>query len=115
MTNFTENWYTDSLLHNAKPIHYSFLFCCVAAATMAPFPIPSPRPITQHATHLNNKESHWREIKLTARVECGASIHTIFLLTVRLIRMFLSLKPPLSQGKLSLKISGHWGSPFLRS
>jgi len=41
---------------------------------------------------------------LTARVECGASIYAIFLLTVRRIRMFFSLKPSLSQGESSLKI-----------
>ena len=43
-------------------------------------------------------------IKLTARV---ANIHAIFLLTVRRIRMFFSLKPPLPQGKSSQKISAH--------
>ena len=78
-------------------------------------PIPSHHPITQHATHLNNKESHWRKINLTARVECGASMHAIFLLMVRRIQMFFSLKPSQSQGESSLKISARWGSPFRRS
>ena len=54
-------------------------------------------------------------IKLTARVECGASIHAIFQLTVRRIQMFFSLKPSQSQGESSLKISARWGSPFRRS
>ena len=39
----------------------------------------------------------------------------IFLLTVRRIRMFFSLKPFLTQGGSSLKISVRWGSPFWRS
>ena len=39
----------------------------------------------------------------------------IFLLTVRRIRMFFSLKPSASQGESSLKISALWGSPFRRS
>ena len=43
------------------------------------------------------------------------TIHAIFLLTVRRIRMFFSLKPSLSQGESSLKISARWGSPFRRS
>ena len=43
------------------------------------------------------------------------TIHAIFLLTVRRIRMFFSLKPSPSQGESSLKISGRWGSPFRRS
>ena len=44
------------------------------------------------------------------------TIHAIFLLTtVRRFRMFFSLKPSLSQGESSLKISGRWGSPFRRS
>ena len=53
--------------------------------------------------------------KLTTRVECGASIHAIFQLTVRGIQMFFSLKNSQCQGKSSLKISAHWGSPFRRS
>ena len=52
---------------------------------------------------------------MTARVEYGASIHAIFQLTVRRIQMFFSLKPAQSRGESSLKILGHWGSPFLRS
>ena len=40
---------------------------------------------------------------------------SFFLLTVRRIRMFFSLKPSLSQGESSLKISDCWGSPFRRS
>ena len=36
----------------------------------------------------------------------------IFLLTVRRIRMFFSLKPSASQGESSLKISAHQDSPF---
>ena len=51
-------------------------------------------------------------IELSARVECGASIHASFQLTVRRIRMFFSLKPSLSRGKSSLKISAHWDQPF---
>ena len=51
-------------------------------------------------------------IKLTARVECGASIHAIFQLTVRRIQMFFSLKPSQSKGESSLKISDRCGSPF---
>ena len=43
------------------------------------------------------------------------TIHAIFLLTVRRIRMFFSLKPFLSQGESSLKISARWGSLFRRS
>ena len=39
----------------------------------------------------------------------------IFLLTVRRIRMFFSLKPSQSQGESSLKISARWGSPFRKS
>ena len=39
----------------------------------------------------------------------------IFLLTVRRIRMFFSLKPSQSQGESSLKMSARWGSPFRRS
>ena len=46
--------------------------------------------------------------QLTARVECGASIHAIFQLTVRQIQMFFSLKPSQSQGESSLKISARW-------
>ena len=42
-------------------------------------------------------------------------IHAIFLLTVRRIRIFFSLKPSLFQGKSSLKISACWGSLFWRS
>ena len=38
------------------------------------------------------------------------TIHAIFLLTVRRIRMFFSLKPSLSQGESFLKIWGRWGS-----
>ena len=51
----------------------------------------------------------------TARVECGASIHAIFQLTVQRIQMFFSLKPSQSQGKSSLKISARWVTPFWRS
>ena len=43
------------------------------------------------------------------------TIHAIFLLTVRRIRIFFSLKPSPSQGESSLKISDRWGSPFRRS
>ena len=39
----------------------------------------------------------------------------IFLLTVRQIRMFFSLKHSASQGESSLKISARWGLPFRRS
>ena len=39
----------------------------------------------------------------------------IFLLTVRRIRMFFSLKPSPFQGESSLKISARQGSPFWRS
>ena len=35
----------------------------------------------------------------------------IFLLTIQRIRMFVSLKPSLSQGESSLKISARWGLP----
>ena len=35
----------------------------------------------------------------------------IFLITVRRIRMFFSLKPSQSQGESSLKILARWGSP----
>ena len=45
-------------------------------------------------------------MKLTARVECGASIHAIFQLTVRRIQMIFSLKPSESQGGSSLKLAG---------
>ena len=48
-------------------------------------------------------------MKLTARV---ASIHAIFQLTVRRIRMFFSLKPSQSQAESSLKISARWVSPL---
>ena len=41
--------------------------------------------------------------------------HAIFLLTVRRIWMFFSLKPSPYQGESSLKISGRWGLPFRRS
>ena len=44
-----------------------------------------------------------------------STIHAIFLLTVPRIGMFISLKPSLSQGESSLKISARWGSPFRRS
>ena len=44
-----------------------------------------------------------------------STIHAIFLLTVRRIWMFFSLKPSPSQGESSLKISARWGSPFRRS
>ena len=51
-------------------------------------------------------------------IECS-TVHALvlfmFLLTVRQIRMFFSLKPSLSQGESSLKISARWGSPFWRS
>ena len=63
----------------------------------------------------NTLKIHTGENKLTARVECGASIHAIFQLTVRRIQMFFSLKPSQSQGESSLKISARWGSPFRRS
>ena len=64
--------------------------------------------ISQPPTHLSNslpapyrspsilvKDSYWSEtlIKLTAQVESGASIHAIFQLTIRQIRMFFSLNP----------------------
>ena len=65
---------------------------------------------------LPTSQIRWRFIleiiELTARV---ASIHAIFQLAVRRIRMFFSLKPSPSQGESSLKISGRWGSPFRRS
>ena len=74
------------------------------------------QPITYWSPNLPNTLKFILEIiKLTARVECGASIHAIFQLTVRRIRMFFSLKPLQSQGKSSLKISGRWDSPFRRS
>ena len=41
--------------------------------------------------------------------------HAIFLLTVRRIWMFFSLKPSPYQGESFLKISGRWDSPFRRS
>ena len=44
-----------------------------------------------------------------------ALVFFIFLLTVRRIRMFFSLKPSPSQGESSLKILARWGSPFRRS
>ena len=58
-------------------------------------------PAPYHSPSIPVKDSHWREtlIKLTARVECGASIHAIFQLTVRRIRMAFSLKPSFSQGE----------------
>ena len=62
-------------------------------------------------THLVVFLTHTGE-KPDARVKCG---HAIFLLTVRRIRMFFSLKLSLSQGESSLKISARWGSPFRRS
>ena len=40
------------------------------------------------------------------------TLNAIFLLTVRRIRMFFSLKPSPSQGESSLKISARWGSAF---
>ena len=43
------------------------------------------------------------------------TIHAIFLLTVRRIPMFFSLKPSPYQRESSLKISARWGSPFRRS
>ena len=46
---------------------------------------------------------------------CLPTIHAIFLLTVRRIRMFFSLKPYPSQGESCLKISARRGSPFRRS
>ena len=64
-----------------------FLWVCKTSYHLSISPPPTnlpnslPYPITQHATHLKNKESHWREIKLTVRVEYGASIHAIFQLT----------------------------------
>ena len=85
--------------------------------------------ISQPPTHLSNslpapyrspsilvKKSYWSEtlIKLTAQVESGASIHAIFQLTIRRIKMFFSLKPSQSQGESSLKISARWGSSFRR-
>ena len=54
-------------------------------------------------------------IKLTARVECGTSVHAIFQLTVRRIQIFFSLKPSQSQGDSSLKISAHQVYSFRRS
>ena len=82
-----------------------------------PTNLPNSLPAPYHSPSIPVKDSHWREtlIKLTARVECGASIHAIFQLTVRRIRMFFSLKPSSSQGVSSLKISARWGSPFRRS
>ena len=45
-------------------------------------------------------------MKLTARVECGASIHAIFQLTVRRIQMFFSLKPSQFQGESKFQLAG---------
>ena len=42
-------------------------------------------------------------------------IHAIFLLTVRRIWMFFSLKHSATRGESSLKILARWGSPFRRS
>ena len=52
------------------------------------------------------------DIKLTTRVECGASIHAIFQLTFQRIQIFFSLKSSQFQGESSLKISGRRGLSF---
>ena len=62
----------------------------------------------QVTTSLRLKNPNKYHKRLTARVECGASIHAIFELTVRRIQMFFSLKPSQSQGGSSLKISARW-------
>ena len=55
-----------------------------------PTNLPHSLPAPYHSPSIPVKDSYWREtlIKLTARVECGASIHAIFQLTGRRIRMF---------------------------
>ena len=65
--------------------------------------------------HLKDSHCIGENKKFTDGVECGASIHAIFQLTVGRIWMFFSLKHSQSQGKSSFKISGCWGLPFWRS
>ena len=81
--------------------------------TNLPNSLPAPYHSTCHAPQ--QQRVTLERIKLTARLECGASIHAIFLLTVRRIRMFFSLKHFASQGESSLKISARWCSSFRRS
>ena len=86
----------------------------VVVSLRQPITYWSPQPLSP--TKLPNTLKFIRErIKLTARVEFGASIHAIFQLTVRRIQMFFSLKPSQSQGESYLKISARWGSLFRRS
>ena len=48
--------------------------------TQPPTNLPNPLPASYHLPSIPVKDSHWREtlIKLTARVECDASIRAIF-------------------------------------
>ena len=65
--------------------------------------------------HLKDSHCIGENKKFADGVECGASIHAIFQLTVGRIWMFFSLKHSQSQVESSFKISGCLGLPFWRS